>query len=811
MLYEDQLTGAPGGPQPPQPGSPAPSSPPGTPPPMPPMDLTQGAPAPVEDGAPATMEPAAPAQAGVQVADAADSLQQSMGPAGPDPNLDETIRRLQESLNPRAPAGPGNPVGGPDPNAPPMAAQPIGPDALARIDATAQEEKEAYIESQSSFGRAVMRLFGTDVDDPMPLTRMGTTITGMVGGGSVGSQIPGGPIAKGVGTVVGGTVGTVLGAMAPENTIDILEMTGFLEPGSRDRLGLNDHDLKTLLLGEAVLDLYTMGGVTAARAVGRGATNIMTGANAASKGLAEAASREGVALLPVQVGEGRFARGYVSVMGRMPLVATGLKRRSVEAMDQIGRMFEGVPARLGPVSSMDEVSGRILRDMNYTTEGVARHFDRESTRILGLADANGIVVRPTATRTATDILAAQLEREIPQGERGPLAVTQGSRDLRNFLNRTTRLLTDIDPATGRSGTAIADLPLRQMDTMLQTIDEQMAKFAARGDGKSLGRLEMLRNAVQADSLTGMVRDPTRPGRLTTSPASQQIMNQFRAMDEDFTYTVNEVLGSATARRMGVQTSVTGRAMTMTDMGTRGTDKLAEVLLRDGTPGAINEIGRFAGQETMQRLSSAVMNKALDDAYIETSQAGARRFDINAFQKSLGLDTPGSSKYLQTQAMLQASGGLTMPELRTMVEFTARASATEIPNVGAFLARKMSFGGIEQVTRALPGLSTIGAPAAAGGAAAGWGGGLIAGITTIGGLRLISNMISNPQSARALRMVMNEEASAVVRKTAYIRGTTYAVHNMVKQGYIDAQQADNLSYNLQLYAGALDKELKRNAP
>jgi hypothetical protein len=685
----------------------------------------------------------------------------------------------------------------------------MGNEVLDKIDAS--NESPALADNPSTFGRAWMRLWGTDVEDKMPWTRAGTTLAGAIGGGEVGLSIPGPPIIKGIGAAAGSVVGTVFGAMAPENTIDALEMFGFLEPGSRDKLGLNDQELKTVLLGEAVLDLYTMGGVTAIRAGGRGFSNMLTGANATSKGLAEVASREGIALLPVQVGEGTFARGYVSVMGRMPLVATGLKRRANIALDQIGRMFEGVPARLGPAASMDEVSGRILRDMQYTSQGMANYFDRESARILGLAESNGVVVVPVATRTATDILLKQLQAEVPQGIRGPLKVTKGSDDLRKFLNETTALLTDIDPATGRSGTQIARLGLKQMDTLLQTIDERVAAFAQKGDGKAVGRLEMLRNAVQADTMTGMVPDAANPGRLTTTQASRQIMTQFRAMDEDFTYTLNQIFESATAQRMGVRTSTTGRAMTITDMGTRGVDKLAEVLLRDGTPQAIEELNRFASHETMRRLGNAVFNKALDESFLGVAQTGGRRFDIDAFTKTLGLNEPTSSKFLQTQALLNATGGLSMAELRTFAEFTRRASATEVPNVSAFLARKMSFGGIEQVMRALPGASVIGGAFGSGAATAGWTGSLIAGISTMGGLRLISAVISNPQSARALRMVMDTEVSNIVKNAAAFRAVNYAASNMVKDHLIDHKQADNMIHNFQMWVGSMNREQKRNKP
>ena len=52
-------------------------------------------------------------------------------------------------------------------------------------------------DSPSIGRRMVQRFLGTDVDDPLELTRMGTSIVGMIGGGIAGSRIPAlpGPVA----------------------------------------------------------------------------------------------------------------------------------------------------------------------------------------------------------------------------------------------------------------------------------------------------------------------------------------------------------------------------------------------------------------------------------------------------------------------------------------------------------------------------------------------------------------------------------------------------------------------------------------
>jgi len=638
------------------------------------------------------------------------------------------------------------------------------------------------------------RLFGTDVDDPLPWSRMGTTIGGAIGGGYLGSQVPGPPVIKGIGAAVGSVIGTGVGAAAPETTLSWLESVGLLEPGTRDKLGLSAEKLTTVVEGEALLDIATLGGVSIARLGGRGVVGIMTGANATTRGLAETATREGIAMLPVQVGEGKFARGFVSVMGRFPWVASGLKDRANVAMDQIGRAFDGIPARLGPVASMDQVSASIMHDATATAEAISQHFTGEFNTLLARADMMGVHVRPVNTRSVSDQLIREVTREVPVGVTGTrLGVNKNLQDFTRFLSRTTRLLSE--------GTQIADQSYRQMDTLLQTIDEQVVKYAPGGDTKILGRLERVRQAVQMDMLTNATE------RGTSTPNSRAIVTQLRALDEAQTYTVNQVLQSVTARRLGAVSSPTMRSVRFTDLGTRGMDNLAQVVLKGDNPAVIAELQHLVTPQTMGQLGNAVFNRALDDSLIEVGN-NVRRFDAQDFAKSLGLNAPRSSKYRQTEALVNAVGGLRMEELNTLVQIATRASEAEIPDTATFIARKATFDGLKGTLRnALP-WAAMTTAVGGGHLAGGLTGGLVTGAIALGGTRMLSNMISNPRSARALRMVMNEEADWAVRKVAWMRATSYAVNNMIGNGTLNQDQAENLSHNLATFIGGIDAERRR---
>ncbi len=724
-----------------------------------------------------TRNPARPASEPAAPANPVDQLAQVAGgaPSTPDQGggLDDAITQLQRRLS-----SPDQPTEAPQT---PQALQPQIPQVPIQGAAEVQPDQPAT----TTYGKAFQRLLGTDVNDPLAITRTGTTLSGALLGTYLGSRVPGPPLVKGAAAVAGSAVGTAVGAASPEIVLDALESMGYLKPGTREKMGLSDQNLKTVMEGEALLDLYTAGGLSAARLGARGISNIMTGANRATRAMAEAASREGIAMLPVQVGQRTFARGFVSVMGHFPLIAGAIRRNADRSVDRIANMFQGIPARLGPLSTFDDVSARILREANQTAETIATQYEARANQLFHRADMNFVQVRPVNVRAATDNILAQMRRATPVGTAGePLAVTKNMSDLRQFLIRQT--------AGMSQGTEIADQSLRQMDTVLKSIDERMAKYAQGGDTQAMQWLEQLRNGVQMDMVNNVIS--RRGGPL--SVAQQGIVREFRQLDEDMTRQVNELFSNATAHRMGARVSPTIRsARFMDDLNFRQMDDLAQVLVRGGSPQMVDELGRIVSRDAMQRLASATFNDAVQKA-VENVPRGTR-LDVEILSKELGLDAPGSLKFQQTERLLQHSGGLTMDQLQTMVGIATRASEAEIPNVSSFIARRAVLTGVGNI---IPGMAAL--------SGSGMAGGPIGFITLYGGSRLLAGIISNPMSARALSRVFDAEASNIARRAALMKAITTGTIELTKQGIINAPTANGIVLRAREGLDKIDNAVKR---
>ena len=656
-------------------------------------------------------------------------------------------------------------------NAPNMA--PLHPESVLNQGEPGQAVSS---EDSTNLGKAWRRLFGTDVNDPLQWTRTGTTLAGGLSGAAAGANIPGPPIVKGVGALAGGFLGTVSGAAAPEITLQALEDAGILKPGTRKKLGLGDKELYQVIEGEALLDIYTGGGVGLARGAGRGLTNLFTGATRQSKAMAEAGTREGIALMPVQVGTGRFARGFTSVMGHFPFIAGPLRRQGSQSIERIANMFEGIPQRLGPLSTFDEVSGDILREARGTSEAIAAHFDGEARQLFARADMQRLVVRPVATDTATTQVLREIDRMTPRAADGTLIQPpRNIQQVRDFLTNSTARLYQADANGMRQA---SDLPLRQLDTLIESIDQQIARAAKANDVQGIQWLDSVRQAATSDLVTHVLG----AGGRSAPQEARQFMQQFAEMDARQTATVNELFANATAGRLGAKVSPNMRAARFPDQQLGKVDRLAEVLVDQGGPRAVDDLARLVPHETMQRLASAVFDRAVREGNTITDTTV--RFDVEKFAERLGMTDRNSTRWQQTQRLLQLSGGLTPEQLDRFVSIARHVDGVDLPNVSKFIARRATFGGIGTVFRSFAaGAVILGASGAAGKAASGsYQGGLMGIVAMYGGARLISSMISNPTSARALGRVFDTEASMVVRRAAWTRAVMGASADMLRSGY-----------------------------
>jgi hypothetical protein len=656
------------------------------------------------------------------------------------------------------------------------------------------------------------RFLGTDVDDPIPLTRMGTEIlggfAGMTGGASAGATIggaigsaiePGGGtavgagIGAGIGGLLGSAAGTSLGGATPEAVLKGAEFMGLVTPEYAKQHSLNMDDLKTVMKGDALLDMVTGGALMAGRLAWRPLVRAFTKSGGKdARQLADFAAKNGVDMLPIQLGDTKIPRGFVAVMGKFPLVGAPISKRIIKSDEAFKDAFTRLPKEIAPLATMDEMSKRVIIDAQDKFMDVTRDFSTKRAQIFKNADNAGIGVIPNATiESATGILQ-QIEKEIPNvaGDvKG--GMTDYMRETKNFIER------DIMPVvrtTAKGNIETSKQTMTQMNTMLEMVDTKIAKLYKEGSDpavKMAKRLEDLKLSVQQDMYVNM-----------KGPGAKLAGRDLQELDQQYSLTMNSLFRSTKG----------GKRLNLLREGLYGqggdalpdVERLATTLMKDYDPRSLDRLEQLMTPESFKGLAAAKLDNTFSN-FGKMDANGHRFLDLQGLKKELGIGNPDSARYKYFSSMLQKSGGLTMDQLDTFLKVGERIGSVEAPNASTFIARRATMGGLHAIATAFLPMASGPAMGSGGGAI----GALIGGLVTIGGPRFVGHMLTDPLAARYLTQVMKPEVSKIARKKAFLGLVHLTIDGMMEAGYYTADEGMNLYHSLEDYHKVVDKKLEES--
>ena len=661
---------------------------------------------------------------------------------------------------------------------------PTGPRPLRDNEEVLPLEQE-----EPGFGAKIAgRFLGTDVDDPQELSRMGATVVGAIGGGILGTKVSRAPGPLGVlinpatGAFTFGLVGAVTGAVAPETALTVAEGAGLVPAGTRAKLGLSSEDLRTVIEGEALLEVATFGGISALRLTGRGAAKLFTGLNKATAETAERAAQREIALLPVQVGKGQLARGYIAVIGRFPWIGSPIRKAAQKAEIETIQSLHKTAERVGPISAWTDISESIFSDAKTLLKKVNDSFSVRYEDIWRQADELNVTVTPDATLDKASEILAKIEKGAPVDASGKTTSAGPA------LEKVSEFIkTEILPLRGTvdDATTTASQTLRQMDGLLTKLDQEIASFEPGQKRFANSLMVQLRQSVQLDMVGNL-----------KGTAGDVIRAELKAADTEFSHTMSQIFETSTANKFASVKKRGLRAIGAEKLTRTPIDQLSRVVVKLESPQAIDELARLVSKDTMQAITSTTV----DDAIVASQKKG--RFNADTFTKRLGLDNLDSPKAKALEKLLEHSENpLTVKEFADFAEAARVISDVEIPNVSTFIARRATIGGVKAIlTGIIPGL------ALAGGAA--WSiGGLVGAMTFIGGTRLISAVISNPASAKALKNVLDVESTTVVRRNAWLRAIRLGINSLDKDDKITEKQKFNMEQATKFFMLEMNEQLK----
>ena len=657
------------------------------------------------------------------------------------------------------------------------------------------------------------RLMGSDLqqvhgrDDPIPMTRLGTTVAGAITGGTLGLRVP--PLNPLVNPLTGalllGGAGAVGGAVAPEGFTELGEKLGFIEPGTREKELLRNEELRTVAEGEALVELVTGGLFSGVKLAGRGTSRLLTGPGPEARQLADDAAKYDIELPAGAVGPSVFARFMSSVFGRFPIIASKFKRTGIAAERQIQNILQNVPGRVGQVLASTDLGTKIFKDGRQLIIDAGERFDKQYNELWKRADAANITVSPNELKQRASVVLSQIHkitpprlekvtrevvvRGVPTNYPGPTPLGP--------LRRTKTITKKVRGSAGKLNDELArfieqeintlpkTITLRQMDGLFAKIDEYIALMdptqRSTTTGKAVvAKLLQIRNQGTKDWVNSV--DGPNP------VAAQEIAKQIRSVDAEYDAFMRNIFESATGQNFATIRKGGLRGKPMVEPTQVPVDKFWNTIgpLIRNSPQAVRELREIVTPETFQSIAA----KYLDDIFEEASNiapAGVKMddarlgFDPGTMRKKLGLDRPNTAQAQVTQEILKRSSGLTVEELDTVLSAATAMRNVEIPDVSTFVARRAVLGGFRSV---MTSLGVIAAPTLAVGPSLGI-------ITAIVGLKGVMRLLADPRSARAWKTVIRRDATDAQVNNAVSKLIRVSVNAAVGTGKIEEDESEGI--------------------
>lgn len=672
------------------------------------------------------------------------------------------------------------------------------------------------------WNKGTARLMGTDIPEEdmanifVDLTRLPTQIIGGYYGGKKGAEVGSriaapikNPIIKGAVTgatgLAGMVGGSVAGHVAPEavlSTSDLLNLGAL--PGVPDDLmdkyGMSPEWIRTVMEGEAILELMSLGAFGAIRQTGRTGTRLFTKMSEAGTELAERAATKGINLMPVQLGDRELPRMYVSVFGRFPFVSTPFRRAGKELEESSTEYLRGARDRtgfnLGNLIPHSELGEKVIKEGQEILNGFLSTWGREYDRLAQVAIDKNIYVIPDALIAKSEEILNFARKGLPVNQAGE--VIEGARNVDpSMMNKLEKFIEDkilhmkTSPTQVGSewvqtpglsqpsrvpimGRTVATDSVPQTMNVGKVIDGNLDEFLNQFDAPTQrfisSQVEQLRQALALDmkqnvrQFAAPVQASLQAGRglpemIENSDDVVRFLDETTALDLDMGSTLSQLFENQTANRFNrfIPGGLRGRGARLEQVTQRDyADVVRSVLNTRGGPRAIDNFYDLVQPETFDDAVASLLNEAFHFA-TKVGEKGQEMFDPALFRRRLGLDrSPDSEQYKNLAYFLNKSRRFDMGELEELNKVFDAMGSVEIPNVSTFVARRVQLAGIK----------TLMPWAAAGGVHAATG--LTSALLMLGGGRLLSASLANPLNARLLRNVLAEEGSLAMQRNNMVR-------------------------------------------
>ncbi len=521
---------------------------------------------------------------------------------------------------------------------------------------------------------------------------------GAMGGAMVGS-LPG--------AIVGGIVGGTLGATGFGQVYDILD--SYIKGDNRTL----DDATKQALTDAKRETMFGMIGATIP-GIKPAITRLLTKKEKGElvgkdvKELYEAGKRIGVDILPIDVA-GRTGRMYGKVVGVFPVVGSPIKKAAGARGRQLNSIREQVLNDLAPNTHLADLGVDMFnaaknssKEFRNVAKDLYNVFYKEAAKINKpfipsqniKIEAQKIVDDFLKKRPLTVTTKTVKGRQLPlvQSKKG----LKGLKDRKFVRQIKTPISANVNQKYESYIKKLANLDDFVTPAQIKQIKQDLGNFSDVVTGKDgAGVFKLTKMSKAADgalrdfdnyNLSAFANDPR-----VSKESLLKLVDDLKAADAFYANGIQIFNRSTAGRFRKVDKNIFMAGFDKP--GSIEADELFKYVVKTGSPQSLRDLRKLIGDDNFAKVSRKIIDNAFTKAAVRDDKLRGLLFNPNILEEELGLIGKNSSEVLEN---ITKGTKLNPQKLKDLIEVSKYHANLEIPDVGSFVARRVTLGGAKSI-------------------------------------------------------------------------------------------------------------------
>ena len=408
------------------------------------------------------------------------------------------------------------------------------------------------------------------------------------------------------------------------------------------------------------------------------------------KELYEAGKRIGVDILPIDVA-GRTGKMYGKVVGVFPVVGSPIKKAGGLRGRQLNIIKEQVLNDLAPNTHLSDLGV----DMFNAAKNSSKEFKNVASDLYNVFYKEAGKINKPFIPTQNIKLEAQKIVDDFLKKRPLTVVTK-----KGLKGKSKKIKQPISANVNQKYQSyinkLANLDDFITPNQVKQIKQDLGNFSdvvTGKDGAGVFKLTKMSKATDGAlrdfdnyNLAGFANDPK-----VTKESLGKLINDLKAADAFYANGIQIYNRSTAGRFRKVDKNI---FMSGFDKpGSIEADELFKYVVKTGSPQSLKDLRTLIGGDNFAKVSRKIIDNAFTKSAVRDDKFRGLLFNPNILEEELGLVGKNSSEVLNN---ITKGTNLNPQKLKDLIEVSKYHSNLEIPDVGSFVARRVTLGGAKSI-------------------------------------------------------------------------------------------------------------------